>query len=75
MYTRSESKAAELLKQIRPEAGPHMGIIRFFDEELGSRLADAATEVRDARLLRWKAELDLTEDSLLEELPGADGNE
>lgn len=75
MYTRSESKAAGLLKHIRPEAGPHMGIVRFFDEELGSRLVDAATEVRDARLLRWKAELELTEDSLLEELPGAEEDE
>lgn len=59
LETGSEEKAADLLQQIRPQAGPHRKIVAWFDEELGSNLAEQAQRLRDARLARWRAELEM----------------
>jgi predicted protein tyrosine phosphatase len=69
----SEQSAGDMLRRIRPEAGPHQGIVRYFDELLGCRLAPVAAAIRNERLAEMRRELDLTEDALLEVLPAADG--
>lgn len=71
LITGSEAEAARRLITIRPEAGPHPKIVRFFDRELGSNLSAVNDDLRQARIKRWQRELDLSEDALLEELPGA----
>lgn len=75
LITGSEKESGEILRGIRPDAGPHLGIVRYFDELLGSRLAAVAAGIRAERIARMRRELDLTEDALLEELPGADGED
>ena len=69
MMTASEAKAKLLLQQARPDAGPHQKIVQWFDEELGCNLSAVNAQIRQERIERWKEELDLTPDSLLEELP------
>ncbi|NBB90316.1 MAG: hypothetical protein GVY23_03805 [Spirochaetes bacterium] len=69
MITGSEGEAASTLMDIRPEARPHQGIVRWFDEELGSNLTAVNDELRAESIRKMREELDLTEDSLLEELP------
>jgi predicted protein tyrosine phosphatase len=59
LMTGSEKKAKELLQKERPEAGPHQKIVRWFDEELGSRLAAVNEEIRKERIEQWKRELDM----------------
>ena len=39
LLTGSEDEAAYHLKRIRPDARPHQKLVRFFDEQLGCRLA------------------------------------
>ncbi len=39
LLTGSEAEAAFHLKRIRPDARPHRKLVRFFDEQLGCRLA------------------------------------
>ncbi len=56
------------LQRIRPRAGPHQRIVEWFDAELGCNLSAVNARIGDERMARWKEELDLTEDSLLEEL-------
>jgi predicted protein tyrosine phosphatase len=72
LITGSEQEAGAILMDIRPGTGPNLLIVRFFDELLGSRLAAVSEGVRAGRLESMRHELDLTEDGLLEELPGAD---
>ena len=69
MITGSEKEAARILLEIRPQAGPHQKIVRWFDEELGCNLTAVSDKIRNDRIERWRRELDLTEDALLEELP------
>lgn len=57
MLTGSETDAKRILQEIRPEAGPHQKLIRWFDEELGTSLSEIAADMRQERLDRWKAEL------------------
>jgi predicted protein tyrosine phosphatase len=73
LITGSENEAADTLLRVRPEAGPHRRIVRYFDELLGSNLKAANDGIHQRRLERMRRELDLTEDALLEELPAADG--
>jgi len=75
LLTGSEQEAAETLLRVRPEAGPHRKIVRYFDELLGCDLTAVNDGIQLRRIERMRRELDLTEDALLEELPGADGEE
>ena len=75
MLTNSEDEAKRLLQQIRPEAGPHQRIVEWFDDELGCNLSVVNAQIRNERIERWKKELDLTPDSLLEELPASQDDE
>ena len=78
MLTGSERESADLLMTHRPQAGPHQKIVAWFDELLGSNLVAENERIRRERFERWKRELNLTEESLLEELPEAtpeSGNE
>ena len=68
MITGSEQKALVTLKSVRPEAHPHLGIVRMFDEELGCNLSSVNKELHREWIEKMKLSLDLTEDSLLEEL-------
>lgn len=67
-----EEEAAAELRRIRPEARPLQRLVSLFDEVLGSRLAEVNEGIRAARIEEMKAELDLTADMLLEELPAVD---
>jgi len=69
MITASEEEAARILMDVRPDARPHQGIVRWFDEELGSSLTAANDKLRAESIRNMQEELDLAEDSLLEELP------
>jgi hypothetical protein len=60
MITRSEQEAAKILLEIRPLAGPHQKIVKWFDEELGCNLTAVSNKIRNDRVERWKRELDLT---------------
>ncbi len=68
MITGSEEKAMMILRNIRPQAHPHPGIVRMFDEELGCNLSSVNNELDREWIEKMKKELDLTEDGLLEEL-------
>ena len=72
LITGSETEAKNRLKRIRPSAGPHQRIVKFFDEELGCKLVTVNREIRQERLDLMKIEFDQIEDSLLEELPVAE---
>jgi predicted protein tyrosine phosphatase len=72
LLTGSEREAGDILRRIRPEAGPHRAIVRYFDELLGCRLGPVADAIRAEKLEKMRKELDLTEEALLEELPGTD---
>lgn len=72
LVTGSEEEAGRRLLAIRPDAGPHQAIVRWFDEELGCDLSRVNERIRKERLARWKRELDLSADALLEELPASD---
>lgn len=72
MITGSEETAAMTLRNIRPAAHPHPGIVKLFDEELGCDLTAFNEVLRKEWCERMKEELDLTEDSLLEELECVD---
>jgi predicted protein tyrosine phosphatase len=69
LITGSEEEAARILVRTRPQARPHQAIVRWFDEELGSNLTAVNDRIRAQCFRKMKEELDLTEDSLLEELP------
>lgn len=71
----SEEVAARILMEHRPQAGPHRRIVSWFDAELGSHLIEVADTIRAERFERWKRELDLTDDSLLEELAVVDDDD
>jgi predicted protein tyrosine phosphatase len=68
MITGSEDTAVMILKNIRPDAHPHPGIVNMFDEELGCNLTSVNEILRKEWIEKMKKELDLTEDSLLEDL-------
>ena len=67
----NEQKAVDELKRIRPEAGPHPGIVNYFDEILGCDLSSKNDQLREIRLREMK-EWFFNEiedgDALLEEL-------
>jgi len=68
-----EAAAAAELRRIRPEARPLQRVVALFDQVLGSRLSEVNEGIRAARIEEMKAELDLTADMLLEELPAVEG--
>ena len=75
MITGSEQEAMMILKNIRPGAHPHLGIVKMFDEELGCNLSSVNNELHQEWIGKMKEELDLTEDGLLEELQGLEDEE
>ena len=72
LITSSETEAKNLLCRMRPDAFPHQKIVKWFDDELGCNLCSVNREIHQSRLDRMKKELDLSEESLLEELPVAE---
>jgi predicted protein tyrosine phosphatase len=68
LITGSEREAGDILERIRPGAGPHRAIVRYFDELLGCRLTPVSDALRAGKLEKMRRELDLSEDALLEEL-------
>jgi predicted protein tyrosine phosphatase len=50
LLTGSEEEAAFHLKRIRPDARPHHNLVRFFDEQLGCRLARVNEKLSAAAL-------------------------
>jgi len=68
MITGSEQEAIVVLKSLRPEAHPHLGIVKMFDEELGCNLSSVNNGLHREWIEKMKLSLDLTEESLLEEL-------
>jgi len=70
-----EQKAADELEKIRPEAGPHPGLVKYFDELLGcdlTRVNNVLIEKRNEELKNWFfSEID-NGDALLEELEAVD---
>ena len=72
LITGSETETKNRLCRMRPDAFPHQQIVKWFDEELGSNLYDVNRVIRQERLDMMKKELDLSEESLLEELPVAE---
>jgi len=50
LLTGSEDEAAFHLKRIRPDARPHRKLVRFFDQQLGCRLARVNERLRAAAL-------------------------
>ena len=72
LLTGSEEAAKQALFQIRPQARPNQRLVELFDEELGSNLSAISAEIGNEHLRRMKEELDLNQDSLLEELPGVE---
>lgn len=70
-----EQQAVDELKRIRPDAGPHPGIVKYFDDLLGCDLSSKNNQLRDIRL-REMQEWFLNEiddgDALLEELEPVD---
>ncbi|MBL8967698.1 MAG: hypothetical protein JNG85_11875 [Spirochaetaceae bacterium] len=68
----SEAAAASRLRELRPEAGPHRGILRHLDAELGSRLLEAGEAIVAARMEAWRRELDMELAVLCEELPAVE---
>ena len=57
LMTGSEEEAARYLKRARPDARPHRKIVRFFDEQLGCRLAAVREKARAEELEATKKEL------------------
>ncbi len=72
LETGSEEVAARRLREIRPEARPHPGILRLFDEELGSRLSEAAEWIMAESLAELRQELEALSSQYFEELPAAE---
>ena len=68
LITGSEESAIMTLRDIRPEAHPHSGIVKMFDEELGCNLSAVAVGLHREWIEKLKKALDLTEHGLLEEL-------
>jgi predicted protein tyrosine phosphatase len=73
LLTGSEDEAGQLLRRLRPDAAPHRMIVEYFDELLGCRLAAVSDAIRAEHIQRMRRQLDLSADALLEELPGAEG--
>ena len=70
-----EQLAVDNLKQIRPEAGPHPRMVRYFDQILGSDLSsknDQLREIRFRELKEWFFNEIEDGDALLEELEPLD---
>ena len=65
-------EAKNRLYRMRPDAFPHQKIVKWFAEELGCNLYSANQEIHRSRIDRMIKELDLSEESLLEELPAAE---
>jgi hypothetical protein len=70
-----EQRAVDELKRIRPEAGPHPGLVRYFDEILGCDLSSRNEQMRKIRFREMREwfmnEIDGGDD-LLEELEPVD---
>jgi len=72
LITGSETEARETLKRIRPEAGPHQRLVKWFDQELGSHLQVENDRLRRERIETWKEELGFSEAADVEDLQEAD---
>ncbi len=70
-----EQKAVDELRRIRPEAGPHPGLVKYFDELLGCSLSSKNDQLREIRFREMKEwfmnEID-NGDALIEELEPLD---
>jgi predicted protein tyrosine phosphatase len=72
LMTGSERAAARILRLIRPDALPHPGIVRLFDQELGSNLLAVNREIRGLRTRELRQNVDQMSERLLA-LPAATG--
>lgn len=68
MKYQSETESKHILKRIRPEAGPHLGIVKSFDNLLGSKLITVTNELRYERLEELRIQLGIEIEAYLEEL-------
>ena len=68
LITKSEKSAGRLLREIRPQAGPHRLIVLFFDQELGCNLSEQAKLIRAERTTQIIRDIDGVE-AELEEMP------
>ncbi len=70
-----EQKAIDELKRIRPEAGPHPGLVKYFDTLLGCDLSsknDQLREIRNREMKEWFMNEIEEGDATLEELEPVD---
>lgn len=67
-----EQKAVDALKKIRPDAGPHPGLVKFFDEILGCDLTSFNDQLRDIRMRELKEWFFNEIDDIIEELEPVD---
>ena len=74
MITGSEEEAMMILRNVRPQARPHQGIVKMFDDELGCNLTLVNDYLRREQVEKLKEELHISLDDLLEELQPV-GNE
>jgi predicted protein tyrosine phosphatase len=65
LMTGSERAAARILRLIRPDALPHPGIVRLFDQELGSNLLAVNREIRGLRTRELRENVDQMSERLL----------
>lgn len=65
LMTGSEDEAARHLKRIRPDARPHQKLVRFFDDQLGCRLAAVNEKLRSDTLAATLKDLKSTLGGLL----------
>jgi predicted protein tyrosine phosphatase len=71
MIYEDEQRAVDELKRIRPEAGPHPGLVSYFDAVLGCNLTSKNNQLREIRnreLKEWFMNEIEEGDGLLEEL-------
>lgn len=72
LLTQSEKKAAETLMRLKPDARPHQGLVKFFDEELSCSLSPFNDEIRRQTLDFLRRELSALADAGLNELSAVD---
>ena len=51
---KDEQKAVDELKKIQPEAAPHPGIVKYFDELLGSHLSSKSDQLREIQYRKMR---------------------
>ncbi len=53
-----EDELLDRILEIRPQAIPHLNLLRYFDDELGTNLSQIGEIIRHYRILQWKKELE-----------------